>query len=200
MPDAALNLATAGAHPKGNYTNTGAPEHSAKGAAWYILRCGAGLEFPARKALTDSGRAVFLPVELKWRSGFLRRKSTESEYPRFPGYVFARIVPPDWPDLTNWPLANLVRGILGMAGVPVPLAPGEIERLMADDGRPVPHDQSVPVHRAFVAGDQVRVMAGGWRDWVVRLDAIDEQGAHVALAILGRRAKAVLPLEWLEAA
>jgi transcription antitermination factor NusG len=58
----------------------------------------------------------------------------------------------------------------------------------------------VPLHRAFSAGDQVRVTAGAWRDWIVRLDAIDERGAQASVPILGRHAQAVLPLEWLEAA
>jgi transcription antitermination factor NusG len=200
MPPTELNLVSAGACPTRKNINTGPREHSDIRAGWYILRCGAGLEFPARKALADSGRAVFLPVELKWRPGFLRRKSSENEYPRFPGYLFAHVEPPNWPNLRAWPLAHMVRGILGMAGRPVRLAPGEIARLKAEDRRPVPHGASVPLHRAFAVGDQVRVLAGGWRDWVVRLDAIEEEGAHVSLPIFGRRARAVLPLTWLEAA
>jgi transcription antitermination factor NusG len=180
--------------------NTGCPERSAKGAGWYILRCGGGTEFLAAKALRDAGWATFLPVERKWRVTLWRRRQIEAEYPRFPRYLFLYREPPDWPRFDEWPLDRYVRGVLAMNGEPVPLAPGEIDRIMAEDGTPVLPAASVPLHRAFQAGDQVRVRSGGWRDWVVRIDAIDESGAHITVPLFGRQAAQVLPLTWLEAA
>lgn len=87
-----------------------------------------------------------------------------------------------------------------MAGEPVPLAHGEIDRLRAEDGMAVPYDGSVPLHRAFMAGDQVRVLAGPFRDYTATLDSIDEAGAHITVQLFGRPAEVPLPLTWLEAA
>jgi hypothetical protein len=46
----------------------------------------------------------------------------------------------------------------------------------------------------------VRVKAGGWREWVVRIDALDEEGAHISVPLFGRPVETVLPLNWIEAA
>ena len=194
-----VNAVSAGA-PQEHRHKHGAPEHSADRAGWYILRCGAGTEFRAEETLRDSGWDVFLPRERKWRTTLLRRRPIEAEYPRFPRYLFVEVAPPQWPDWRSWPLAALIRGVLGMGGCPVPLAPGEVERLMAEDGRTVIPAASVPLHRAFAAGQTVRVRAGAWRDWTVRLDAIDDDGAHFEVPLLGRRVRASAPLQWLEAA
>lgn len=194
-----VNTAIAGA-PHEQQHKHGAPGHSGYRADWYILRVGAGLDFEADKALRNAGWSTFLPREPKWRPGHYRRRCSPSDYPRFPGYLFLATAPPSWPAWADWPWRNLLHGVLCMSGRPIRLADGEIERLMADDGRPVPHRHSVPVHRAFMAGDQVRVRSGAWRDWVVHIDAIDDKGAHISVPLFGRQVETVLPLTWLEAA
>jgi len=172
--------------------------------SWYILRCVSGLDFTAEEKLRGSGWPVFLAREPQWQPGLWRRKKpdkkaeAEVQYPRFPGYLFLAVCPPRWPDLEAWPLSSLTRGFLKMAGQPVPLAPGEIERLMAEDGRHVPHTSSVPACRAFAAGDRVRVLGGAFRDFVGELDAIDGRGAHLSVLLLGRRLRLPLPLTWVE--
>jgi transcription antitermination factor NusG len=175
---------------------------SAQRAGWYILRCGAGLEFLAEQSLRDSGWEIFLPRETKWRPSRwrLRPRQGEHAYPRFPGYLLLATTPPLWPDWNAWPVSRFIRGVLSMAGEPVPLARGEIERLRAEDGLAVPHVSSVPVHRAFAAGDQVHVMAGAFRGFAATLDSIDEAGAHITVQLFGRPAEVPLPLTWLEAA
>lgn len=180
----------------------GAPEHSAFRAGWYILRCGAGLDFPAEQAARKAGWNVFLAREKKWRVSLWRRKPSagEAEYPRFPGYLFVHVTPPRWPRWNAWPLDSCITGILAMDGRPVPLAVGEIARLMTEDGEPVPHVTSVPVHRAFTAGQMVHVLAGAFCGFVARVDAIDARGAHTTVEIFGRPAEVVLPLTWLEVA
>jgi transcription antitermination factor NusG len=183
--------------------NSGRPEHSADNrAGWYILRCGAGLDFPAEKAVRNAGWNVFLARERKWRVSLWRRKPSEgeAEYPRFPGYLFVLVQPPYWPRWDSWPLERCITGILSMAGRPVALAPGEMARLRAEDGAIVPHAGSVPVHRAFALGQSVRVLAGPFRDHIAALDAIDERGAHITVQLFGRPAQVPLPLTWLEAA
>lgn len=183
-------------------SNKHGPQGRSERAGWYILRCGAGLEFPAEKSLRDSGWDIFLPRERKWRPSLWRRRPADGEvaYPRFPGYLFLATTPPRWPDWSAWPLAGLIRGILAMAGEPVPLAPGEIERLRAEDGTTVSHEDSVPLHRAFAAGQSARLTAGAFRGFTAVLDAIDEDGAHMTVRIFGRPTPIVQPLTWLEAA
>lgn len=175
------------------------------GAGWYILRIVSGLDFLAEEALRESGWDVFLARERKWRPLRWRRKPTqaavEDGYPRFPGYLFVAVTPPGWPDLTAWPFTALIRGILSMNGQPVPLAPGEVDRLRSEDGTAVPPVMSVPLHRAFVVGQRVRVLAGPFRDFVADLDAVDEGGASITVQIFGRPTPVrELPLAWLEAA
>jgi transcription antitermination factor NusG len=173
----------------------GAPEHSDQRAGWYILRCGGGLDFKARDALVESGWATFVPIERKWHVTLLRRQ-VEASYPRYPGYLFARIAPPLWPPLTKWPLNRYLRGVLALGGQPVPLAPGEMERLQAEDGAAV-ESRAAPLHRAFVAGQAVRVLGGPFQDFEVRIDAIDGAGAHLTVQIFGRPTAVKLPLTWL---
>lgn len=149
----------------------------------------------------NAGWKVFLAREYEWRACYrLRRKATEVGYPRFPGYLFIHVTPPRWPTFDVWPLATFARGILAMDGQPVPLAPGEIERLLAEDGEVVPHVASVPVRRAFTPGQSVRVLAGAFRDFEATLDAVDEAGARITVQLFGRPTPVPLPLTWLEAA
>jgi transcription antitermination factor NusG len=185
--------------PTINNTNTGGSEHSALRAGWYILRCGGGLEFQARDALSDSGWATFLPIERKWRPALLRKAATECRYPRFPGYLFLHVDGQRWPQWREWPLANLIRGVLSMQDRPVPLAPGEIERLRAEDGAAVA--SGVPsLHRAFAAGQAVRIVRGAFRDFTARIEVIDDSGARIEVQIFGRPTAVTLPLTWLKAA
>jgi transcription antitermination factor NusG len=167
-------------------------------AAWYILRSGAGLERDAEKYLRGSGFSVFLPRERKWRPiRPLRRRAAEIAYPRFPGYIFALLAPSCWPDIRTWPY---VRGVLGIAGRPVPLADGEIARLMAEDGSAVPHVESVPTRRSIAVGQIVHILGGPFRGFVGDIEHISESGARMSVALFGRQTDLVLPLEWLEAA
>lgn len=178
----------------------GGSEHSAVRAGqrpgWYILRCGAGLDFRAELALRNAGWNTFCARELKWRPSTLRRQPVEAAYPRYPGYLFL-LIETRWPDLAARPFAPLVHGVLAMSGRPVPLAPGEIDRLRAEDGQLA---GATPVHRAFVPGQRVRVLAGAFRDYEAEIGAIDEDGAHITVQLLGRPASVPLPLTWLEAA
>jgi transcription antitermination factor NusG len=187
--------------PHDNSNKHGAREHSACRAGWYILRCGAGLDFHAHAALLESRWTVFLPRERKWSPSLWRRRPREGEveYPRFPGYLFVAITPPRWPDLLSWPLASFRLGVLTMNGQPVPLAPGEIERLQAEDGTAV-IGGAPPLHRAFLIGQEVRVINGAFRGFEVRIEALDEQGAHTTVQIFGRPSAVTLPLTWLKAA
>jgi transcription antitermination factor NusG len=180
----------------------GMPEHFAQRAGWYILRCGAGLDFPAAEAVRRAGLEVFVARERKWRVSVWRRKASKAlvEYPRFPGYLFVHVTPPEWPCWRDWPLDRYITGMLALDGKPALLAAGEIERLQAEDGTLVPHDGSVPTHKAFMAGMYVRVMAGAFRDFTLRIDNIDDDGAHGTLPIFGRLTAVTLPLTWLEAA
>lgn len=171
--------------------------HSAARAGWYILRCGAGLDFPAEEAVRNAGWDIFCARELKWRPSTLRRQPVETRYPRYPGYLFLHVAPPRWPVLTARPFDRYARGILAMSGRPVALAPGEIERLKAEDGRSA---SATPTHKAFVAGQSVRVLGGAFRDYEGTIDAIDGDGAHITVQLLGRPASVPLPLNWLEAA
>lgn len=176
----------------------GTSAHSAVG--WYILRCGGGLDFAACDALAKAGWAAFVPVERKWRITLFRRRAIEAEYPRYPGYLFVRTMPPLWPAWDSWPLNRYLRsGPLMMDGRPVPLAPGELERLQAEDGAAVVSGVP-PLHRAYVVGQEVRVAQGAFRDFTVRIDAIDDAGAHTTVQIFGRPTVVKLPLTWLEAA
>src|SRR5262245_24692656 len=94
--------------------NSGRPVCPEYRAGWYILRCGAGSEFRARDALSDSGFSAFLPVERKDRVTLYRRKPASTQYPRFPRYLFVHVEPPLWPSLDGGPLKDLVHGFLRM--------------------------------------------------------------------------------------
>lgn len=165
-------------------------KHGAQGgddAGWYILRTVSGLDLLAEESLRGSGWDVFVAREMKWRPRRLRRKKAQrAGYPRFPGYLFICLMPPGWPPLQAWPFSTFIRGILGMDGSPVPLAPGEIDRLRAEDGTAVPPVASVPLHRAFTAGQRVRVLAGPFLDFEVDIDAIDDGGADITVQVFGR--------------
>ena len=182
----------------------GAPERSAIRAGsrvgWYILRCGGGRWTEARDALMDRGYGVFVPTERKWRPRSYRKEPEEVSFPRFPGYLFLHATPPHWPAWQAWPLSRWTWRILTMAGNPVRLADVEIDRLMLEDGTPVPPASADPLHRAFQAGQQVRVRRGGFRDRVTRLNLVDDRGGHITVDLLGRQVQIALPLQWIEAA
>jgi transcription antitermination factor NusG len=182
-------------------------KHGAPGEAldadWFILRCASGLDFLAEEELRGSGWDIFLARERKWQPGRWRRKRHQAvtvDYPRFPGYLFIAVCPPQWPDLSARPFVTFIRGVLAMDGVPVPLAPREIERLKAEDGTTVPHVGSVPTRKSFAPGQAARILAGPFQAFVVVIEAISADGAKASVPLFGRQAEVVLPLTWLEAA
>lgn len=160
-----------------------------------------GREIATEKQLAISGIGVFLPREIRYRRAarYLRRQRVEVVgYARFPGYTFVAMdaAASQWPRVRALPF---VLGVLGIGGRPVALAPGEVERMRADDGKIVPHVSSVPTHRAIVPGQTVRIAAGPFRDWVVKVERISRRGAHATLNFLCAQHELELPLEWLEA-
>jgi transcription antitermination factor NusG len=192
-------LNTESAVPRPPSNKHGAPGE-ALDADWFILRCASGLDFLAEEELRGSGWDIFLARERKWQPGRWRRKRHQAvtvDYPRFPGYLFIAICPPGWPDLSARPF---IRGVLAMDGVPVPLAPREIERLKAEDGTTVPHVGSVPTRKSFAPGQAARILAGPFQEFIVVIESIGEAGARASVPVLGRQADVVLPLTILEAA
>lgn len=128
-----------------------------------------------------------------------RQRVTVVGYARFPGYTFVAMdaEASQWPSIRGLPF---VLGILGVGGRPVALAPGEVERMRAEDGTYVPHVTSVPTRAAIAPGQEVRITDGPFRGWVVKVKHISQRGAHAALRFLCAEHELALPLEWLEAA
>lgn len=121
---------------------------------WYGLRVRALGEPKLKKILSHKGYEVFLPTYVNVRRYTDRVKKVNEAL--FPGYLFCRLDPKHRLPILTTPG---IESIVGVAGVPQPIAEGEIDaiRQVVDSGTPAtpwPYIQT---------GDRVRIEFGSLR-------------------------------------
>ena len=117
--------------------------------AWYALKVHTRSEHIAAAALRNRGYEPFAPLYQERRKYSDRMKTVETA--AFPGYIFCRFSEHKRVPVLSSPA---VQSIVGMAGIPTPIAESEIDairRAMEAGGRPVPY---------LAIGQRVRIEYG----------------------------------------
>jgi len=158
------------------------PAEPRSAGRWYAVQCLSNSEFLAAAQLANQGFAVFLPCLVRTRRH--ARKFDTVRRPLFPGYLFVRLDS----SRDRWRAINGTLGVarlVGSADAPTPLPAGVVEAICdgCDDNgvMAASSDELSP-------GEEVRVTAGPFAEFVGKLESLDGAGrVRVLLEILGRR-------------
>jgi transcription antitermination factor NusG len=163
-------------------------------AAWYALKVPGGKELAAEEILLRRGHVAFTPLVIRTRrpNGYSKRKE-RVEVPMLPGYTFAGFSgPPDWLELFQ---LSLVRGVVGIAGVPMQIPHDDLRPLFECHGRPA----IVAKTRARLKpGDRARFHVGSFSGLFMTVERVANGRAAGMLNALGGVVPVEAPLELLE--
>ncbi len=158
-------------------------------AKWYVVHTYAGHE--KKVAITLKQRAesggytekifkIFIPHQQKIVISEGKKRSVDERL--FPGYV---IVLMDMSD-DAWLLVRSTRGVTGFVGMgstPTPIPEAEVKTLMKFATMEAPKFEA-----KFTVGDSVKIMEGPFRDFLGKVDEVNEdQGkVRVFVSVFGR--------------
>lgn len=162
--------------------------------AWYLAQLKPNCHRIAERNLTRQGFRIFLPQHQEtWRRN---GKFSTGLRPLFPGYLFVAFDP----TRGLWRAINGTYGVsrLVCAGNVPQAVPDEIVTgLMARCDRAGVFDTAIP----FRSGDQVRIGAGPFLDFVARVEEMaSDQRVWVLLDLMGRQTRIALDTRVLRAA
>lgn len=164
---------------------------------WYALRTAPQKEFAVETILKGYGLKAFCPREIKWRRVGRHRK-TRVEYPMLSRYLFVSGGDP-WEILRDHRHRG-VQGVVGVSGRPAPIPEHAIERLARLSGAAIP-TRTTPIRRSFVAGDEVEIVSGPFRGYLVPIESIHGRTAKVLMKLFNSPTFEVeIALDDLEAA
>jgi len=158
-------------------------------AKWYVVHTYAGHE--KKVAITLKQRAesssfadriikVFIPHQQKIVISEGKKRSVDERL--FPGYVIVQMVMSD----DAWLMVRSTRGVTGFVGMgstPTPLPEQEVKTLMKFTKMEAPKFEA-----KFSVGDSVKIMEGPFRDFLGKVDEVnDDQGkVKVLISFFGK--------------
>jgi transcription antitermination factor NusG len=155
---------------------------------WFALQVRARTECRVATILRAKGYEEYLPTQK------LKKRSTFSQVPLFPGYVFCRVNPHVYGLIVTTP--GVIR-IVEFGGKPAPVDPEEIRsiQLIVNSGVPV------CVLKGLHPGDKVSIEDGPLRGAVGTLTSIrPKQRLLVSITMMMRTVVAEVDPEWVAAA
>jgi transcriptional antiterminator NusG len=158
-------------------------------AHWYVVHTYAGHEKKVAITLkqraeangfTDRIYRVFIPHQQKIVISEGKKRSVDERL--FPGYVIVQMSMSD----DAWLLVRSTRGVTGFVGMgstPTPLPDPEVKTLMKFAKMEAPKFEA-----KFSVGDSVKIMEGPFRDFLGKVDEVNEdQGkVRVLVSVFGR--------------
>lgn len=178
-------------------------------STWYVLQTRPAHEDKAARSLVARGFDPYAPVVYRRvptgrRDNKGRKQTRETARPMFPGYIFIQ-----FDGAENFAEVRIVPGITGYlkdeADEPQAVPDVAMDIIAASEtaefGRYV--DEEERARRAalrkskrkrgppeFKTGDEVRVVRGEWKDWIMKVSKADDLGRVVLLFhIFGRETK-----------
>ncbi len=164
-------------------------KNSSERAHWYVVHTYAGHE--KKVAITLKQRAdangftnrifkVFIPHQQKIVVSEGKKRSVDERL--FPGYVIVQMEMSD----DAWLLVRSTRGVTGFVGMgstPTPLPEDEVKTLMEYSEMEAPKFEA-----KFTIGDSVKIMDGPFKDFLGKVDDVNEdQGkVKVLVSVFGR--------------
>jgi transcriptional antiterminator RfaH len=154
---------------------------------WYVARTLPQRELHAERQLNNQGFRTFVPRY--WKNRRHARKVETVSAPLFPRYIFVVV------DRTRdrWRSINGTLGVdrlLMYGGEPQPVPLGVVENLVAAADL----EGNIRFDFHLKEGQNVKVMAGPFADFVGQLERLDDNGrVRVLLEILGGPVRVALP-------
>lgn len=158
-------------------------------AHWYVVHTYSGHENKVAVTLKQRAEAggytdrifkIFVPHQQKIVVSEGKKRSVEEKL--FPGYMMVLMVMED----DSWYVVRTTPGVTGFVGMgttPTPLAESEVKTLMKFAKMEAPKFEA-----KFSVGDSVRVNEGPFKDFLGKVDEVnDEQGkVKVLVSVFGR--------------
>ena len=167
-------------------------------AKWYIVHTYSGHEIKVStslkqrveaKGLTDKIFTLFVPQQQKIMVADGKKRSVDEKL--FPGYMMVQMLMDDesWYVVRSTPG---VTGFVGMGNTPTPLPQKEVEALMKFTQMEAPKFEA-----KFSVGDSVKVNEGPFKDFLGKVDEVNEdQGkVRVLVSVFGRETPLELDFE-----
>lgn len=160
-----------------------------KDAKWYIVHTYSGHEQKVAltlkervysAGLTDKILKMFVPQQQKIVIAEGKKRTTNEKL--FPGYVMIQMVMED----DTWYIVRSTKGVTGFVGMgtnPTPLPEKEVQALMRFTKKETPKFEA-----KFQVGDSVKIADGPFRDFLGRVDEVNEQQGkvRVLVSVFGR--------------
>lgn len=161
----------------------------ADGAKWYVVHTYSGHENKVAATLKQRVEAggytnrlfkIFVPHQQKIVVTEGKKRSVEEKL--FPGYIMVQMLMDD----DTWYIVRTTQGVTGFVGMgttPTPLAESEVRTLMRFARMEAPKFEA-----KFVVGDSVKVNEGPFKDFLGKVDEVnDDQGkVRVLVSVFGR--------------
>jgi len=153
-------------------------------ANWYVVHTYAGHEKKVAVTLkqraeasdfTDRVFKIFIPHQQKIIISEGKKRSVDERL--FPGYVIVLMTMSD----DTWLLVRSTRGVTGFVGMgstPTPLPEQEVKTLMRFTKMEAPKFEA-----KFSVGDSVKIMEGPFRDFLGKVDEVNEDQGKVKVLI-----------------
>jgi transcriptional antiterminator NusG len=161
----------------------------AEGAKWYVVHTYSGHENKVATTLkqrveaggfTDRLFKIFVPHQQKIVVSEGKKRFVEEKL--FPGYIMVQMLMDD----DTWYIVRTTQGVTGFVGMgttPTPLAESEVRTLMKFARMEAPKFEA-----KFAVGDSVKVNEGPFKDFLGKVDEVnDDQGkVRVLVSVFGR--------------
>lgn len=176
------------------------------GKQWYVVNTYSGHESKVKEKLDmrinsmDMKENIFRVVvpevkEIEIKDGKQKEKVTKL----FPGYVLIEMIMSDeaWYIVRNTPGVTGFIGSSGKGAKPVPLLPGEIDRILGQMGM-----SRIELGNELKEGDQVKVISGPFNTMYGKVESIDyvNQRLKVLIDLFGQETSVEVELVQVEKA
>lgn len=165
------------------------------GLGWYVVRTQVKCEFRAEMGLKSQGYEVFLPTEKVWIRH--ARRKEEKTKPLMPRYLFVGF---DINKTAWYPIKEtngVERLLISARQIPLKVPDEAIESLRGAIKIGL-FDETRTGWQGAKPGDELLVVAGGFRDFIVRLKmARPDKRVDILINLFGGERELTLPLAWV---
>jgi transcriptional antiterminator NusG len=176
------------------------------GKQWYVVNTYSGHENKVKEKLEmrinsmnmqDNMFRVIVPEqkEIEVKDGVTKEKVKKM----FPGYVLVEMVMSDeaWYVVRNTPGVTGFIGSSGKGAKPIPLLPGEIDRILGNMGM-----SRLEIGNELTEGEKVRIIDGPFKSMIGKIQEIDlaEQQLKILIDLFGQETPVEVKISQVEKA
>lgn len=162
---------------------------------WYVVHTYSGYENKVKanlekivenNGLEDMIQEILIPVEEAIEIKNNRRRTVQRKL--LPGYVLVKMRMNE----DSWYVVRNTRGVTGFVGGPRPTP------LSETDFASLGPKESMQVHVDIHPGDEVRILAGPFKDWTGHVTEVDTQAKRIRVLVTMLKRELAIDLEYDE--